>query len=404
MLCGFLGVSLSRKEPIPLTETPRRLFAALAALALLAGCGSASSTPQPVPRLARAGDVRSLAGVCPALVTLQTNWYPTADLAAAYALLGPGYQVDVKRKRVSGPLVTGGVDTGVRLEVRSGGPAIGFQQVPAQMYLDRSITLGMVITDEAIQYSAAHPTTAVVATLDGDPQILLWDPKAHPDWNTINDIGQSDTPVLYYSGATYMEYLVGSGILRRRQVEGAYDGTPSRFVTSGGQIAVQAYATNEPFVYEHEVRAWRKPVRYQLVSETNYPQYANTVAIRSGDRGQLGPCLERLVPMIQQAQVDFLTTPDRVLALIVEVVAAFDASFPYTRANADFAVRQLRDLGLAGNGGNRILGDFDTARLQRMIDIVGPILASQHRPARPGLTPADIATNDYLDPTIGLHQ
>jgi hypothetical protein len=378
-----------------------RLTAGVVAAVLLAGCGAgARDTQVPAPGVG-SGDPRSLAGVCPATVVIQSNWYPTADVAAVYALLGPGYQVDARRKRVSGPLLAGGVDTGVRLEIRSGGPAIGFQQVPAQLYLDRSITLGFVITDEAIQYSASQPTTAVVAPLDGDPQILLWDPAVHPQWNTITDIGSTDTTVLAYNGAAYLEYLVGAGILRRRQVDGSYDGTPARFVAAGGRIAVQGYATNEPYLYEHEVAAWHRPVRYQLVSETNYPQYANTLAIRSGDRDRLAPCLRRLVPMVQRAEVDFLARPDHVLDVIVSVVAAFHSSFAYSRGNADFAVRQLRDLGLAGNGDNRILGDFEDARLQRMIEILRPILASQHRGAKAGLAPADLATNEFLDPTIG---
>ena len=50
---------------------------------------------------------------------------------------------------MTGPLVAHGVDTGVRIEIRAGGPAIGSQQVSAQMYADRSITLGMIPLDEA---------------------------------------------------------------------------------------------------------------------------------------------------------------------------------------------------------------------------------------------------------------
>jgi hypothetical protein len=61
---------------------------------------------------------------------------------------------------------------------------------------------------------------------------------------TISDIGQTDTPVLYYQTATFMAYLLGSGILRASQVDASYDGTPSRFAADGGKDAVQGYATN----------------------------------------------------------------------------------------------------------------------------------------------------------------
>src|SRR6266542_4395036 len=69
----------------------------------------------------------ALAGVCPATVVVQTNWFPQSEHGAAYRLVGPGYRIDAAHKRVTGPLVAGGHDTGVRIEVRAGGPAVGFQ-------------------------------------------------------------------------------------------------------------------------------------------------------------------------------------------------------------------------------------------------------------------------------------
>jgi hypothetical protein len=382
-----------------------RLPAALLALCLTGACASggvATGSGGSAAPLAGSGDPRLLRGVCQDRIVVQSNWFPTGDVGALYQSLGGRYQVDPDHKLVSGPLVARGVDTGVTLEVRSGGPAIGFQAVPAQMYADPSITLGVVITDEAILYSARQPTLGVVAPLDGDPQIILWDPATHRDWNTLNDIGQTDTTVVYYQGNTFMEYLIGSGILRRSQVDGSYDGTPSRFVASGGKIAIQGYATNEPYVYQHEVRAWRKPVAYALVQDTNYPNYADTLAIRPADRPRLDGCLRKLVPILQGAQVDFLAHPEPALRRIVEIVRAYHAGFTYSQGNAEFAVRQLRSLGLVGNGSNNTLGDFDTDRLQRMLNIVVPIVKSEHKPVKDRLTPTDIATNDYLDHSIGL--
>jgi hypothetical protein len=58
---------------------------------------------------------------------------------------------------VSGPLVVDGQDTGVRLEVRSGGPATDFKLVSEQLYTDKSITLGQVNTDEAVRFSGPSP-------------------------------------------------------------------------------------------------------------------------------------------------------------------------------------------------------------------------------------------------------
>jgi hypothetical protein len=332
---------------------------------------------------------------------VQAGWLPQAELGFLYQMFG-AYTVDTRRKRVSGPLMAGDVDTGVTLEVRSGGPATGYVPVSALMYQDTSITFGIRPTDESIMDSAAQPTLSVLAPLDGDPQILLWDPATYK-FNSISDVGQTATRVVYFAGNTFMDYLTGTGILRPGQVEGSYDGTPARFVTSGGKVVVQGYATSEPYLYEHEVAGWHKKVAYQLVQDTNYPDYANMLAIRSGDRQRLDGCLRRLVPILQQAQVDFLTRPADTLARIVRIVADFHTSFRYSQGNADYAVGQLRDLGLVGNGGNRTLGDTRADRLQRMIDILTPVAAGpQRKHLKAGLTPADLATNDYLNPAIGL--
>src|SRR6476659_442895 len=76
----------------------------------------------------------ALSGVCPKKVVIQTDWNPKSEAGGLYQLLGPNPTIDAKNKRVRGPLYADGAPTGVDVEVRSGGPAIGFQSVPTQMY------------------------------------------------------------------------------------------------------------------------------------------------------------------------------------------------------------------------------------------------------------------------------
>jgi len=202
------------------------------AIILAAACSSGAATGiggQTTRGAAASGDPLNLRGACPTTIVVQSSWFPEADHGAEYQLLGKGYSIDPKHKSVTGPLVASGADTGVKIQIRAGGPAIGFQQTSAQMYADPSITLGMLNTDELIQQSKDKPVLGVVAPLDLDPQVIMWDPKTHPDWNTISDIGQTDSKVLYYQGSPYMDYLLGAGVLRPSQVDASYDGTPSRF-------------------------------------------------------------------------------------------------------------------------------------------------------------------------------
>src|SRR5512135_1692700 len=84
-----------------------------------------------------------------------------------------------------------------------------------------------------------------------------------------------------------MEYLVGSGILRRTQLDGSFDGTPARFIASRGTIAQQGFATNDGYLYEREFRQWGKPIQYALIHDTGYPTYSQTLSMRAGQKAEL---------------------------------------------------------------------------------------------------------------------
>ena len=148
-----------------------RLAALAACLIVLLGSGcAAQTTPSPTPSV-----TGELTGVCPNPVVVQTDWFAEAEYGAYFQLLGEPPTFDTAAKRVRAPLVAGGRPAGVDLEIRYGGPAIGFQQVSAQLYADPGITLGLVSTDEAIQNSARLATLAVLAPLELSPNMIMWD-------------------------------------------------------------------------------------------------------------------------------------------------------------------------------------------------------------------------------------
>ena len=74
----------------------------------------------------------------------------------------------------------------------------------------------------------------------------------------------------------------------------------------------------------------------------------------------------------------------------------------YSPGMADYAVKTLKDLGLVGNGPDKTLGNMQNDRMQRMIDILTPIFAAQREPIKAGLQPADLYTNEFINPSIGL--
>nr|MDT0664299.1 hypothetical protein [Micromonospora sp. DSM 115978] len=319
-----------------------------------------------------------------------------------YELVGDGYEINSGDLRVTGPLMDGDVDTGVDIEIRAGGPAIGYQTVTSQMYTDPSITLGYVFTDEAIQLSAEQPTLGVLAPLEINPQMIMWDPETLPDVEGIADLGEAGTTVLYFSTGTYMRYLLGEGILSEEQVDGSYDGAPVRWVAEAGAVAQQGYATAEPYIYENEIDGWGKPVAYELIHDLGYPNYPSAISILPDTKEELSPCLEQLVPIMQRSEIAFVDDPSGTVDLIIELVDTYNNGWVYSAEVAAFAAEQMAELGIVSNGPDATLGNFDVERVQTLIDILTPIFEADNAPVAEGLTPEDIFTNEFVDESIGL--
>lgn len=393
-------------------HTVPRLVAAtsitvIAALAL-AGCSGSGSSSSPgstsASKAAAASPAVSLKGVCPATITVQTDWNPEADHGHLYEMIGGTPKVDAQKKVVTGDLYSGGKPTGVKLAIRSGGPAIGFQSVSQQMYTDKSITLGYVSTDEAVQDSVKLPTTAVFAENTISPQMIMWDPKTYPSVTDIKSLGvalqKSGGVIRYFKGAAYMAYLQGAGILPASVLDSSYDGTPLKFAAAKGKDAQQGFATAEPYIYEHEVGAWMKPVKNQLINNTGYPIYPEAMSVRTGDLTSMSACLKKLVPVMQQADVDYVASPDKANDLITSLVTQYNNGWVYDKAVAQFAAQQIKALKLVGNGPDGYIGEMDTARVQKIIDLDTPIFTKAGTAPKSGVTPADLFTNKFLSKSV----
>jgi hypothetical protein len=382
------------------------LVLAVAALAFAAGCGddepeepAAASTTS--TSASSDGAAVNLADVCPAKVVVQTDWNPESDHSELYELAATGGEIDSAKKRYTADLLAGGKPTGVKIEIRAGGPATGFQSPTQQMYADDSIYMGYVNTDESIQNSAKKPTVSIMAPREKWAQVLIYDPATY-DFKTIADIGQTNAKVLYFQGNVYMDYLTGAGILKKSQVDASYDGKPARFVTAGGKLVQQGFITAEPWQYEHQVKPWMKPVKTLSIQDAGYPNYGETLAVRKADLEKDTPCLKKLVPVIQQAQVDYAKDPERANALIAEIVPKYNTGWVYPKELADYAAKAQLDNGIISDGDDTTLGNIDEARVQKVLDIVTPIYAKENIKVKEGLTASDLFTNEFIKEGIGL--
>jgi hypothetical protein len=333
-------------------------------------------------------------------VVVQTNWWPGISKRFLFQLLGPDPTIDKGNNRITGQLGS----TGVRLEIRAGGPAVGFQPVPSLLAQDDSILLGEVDTDEAIQSSGSQPTIAVFASYEKSPLALLW---GNPAWGftSVADIGRSGVPVLVPasgSGNLAISVFEHEGLLDTSQVDNSYQGSPDRFVAADGKIVQAAFVINEPYQLEHDVQAWGKPVEYLLLHD-EYPVYKNALAIRRDKLGANSACLSKLVPLFQQAQRDDLVDPGPTNQLLLKVVDTLDTrGFGVSPGLLAYGNAKQKELRLIANGSDSVLGSFDTTRIRKLIGRLAPVFEDRGTAPKPGLSPADLVTNEFLDMSISL--
>ena len=378
---------------------------AVAVAATVVGCSDSSTTDggQVVQAAANAGDPSALSGVCPETVVFQTNWWPQAEYGGIYRLVGQSPTIDGGKNKVTGPLVDNGTDTGVKIEVRAGGPANNYTPSASLLYTDDSITFGGADLDAVAQVSGTDKRVlSVFAPLEQSPVVLLWDPEQHPTFNTIADIGQTDTDVIYFQGATYMAYLLGAGLLRPSQVAASYGGTPDQWKAAKGKLVQQGYLTNEVLRYENDPAVWGKKVGYQLVADSGYPVYPETLAIRPDRKDALAPCLKKLVPVLQRSTAAYAAEPGPTNTFLESLINKYPKSFGYSKAQGDAAAKVMNENDILGNGRDQAVGNFEDSRVDRIIAVVTPIFATQKTPVKDGLTARDIVTNEFIDPTIGV--
>jgi len=392
-----------------LSRPRRAAFTALSLLPLvaLAACSSGDAGGDPAAgneldvEAAEAGGPLDLSDVCPATVVMQQDWQPESEHGAMYALVGADYTVDTDTKSVTGSLVAQGVDTGVDVEVRPGGPNVNFQPVPSLMYLDDSIMLGAVTTDAQITALADNPVVAVASQLTTSPQIVMWDPESHDGATTIEEAAAGGDP-LVSSGDVFPRLLESQGIITESQIDLSYEGTPQRFV-SDPSILQQGFATAEPYIYENEIPQWAKPVGYQLLADVGYSVYPEALTVRADTLEENADCLAKLVPIMQQSQIDYLEDPAAANELIVDLVEQYQTGWTYSLGVADFSVQAQKDLGLVTDDpASGVFGQIDPERMSEIVGTFGPILVDAGQIASADIDPETLYTNEFIDDSVSM--
>jgi hypothetical protein len=334
---------------------------------------------------------------CPNPIVFQTDWFPEPEHGALYNLTAGEGSIDAESGRFSGPLAA---DPSITVEIRAGGPYIGFQQTVALMATDDSIFLGYVNTDEAVQNYDQFPTTAVLAPLDVNPQIIMWDPETYDigGWEDVRDTG---AVIAHFAGASYTEFLVGAGLVDEEQLDGTYDGSPARFISENGALIQQGFATQEPFNYENVFDEWGRPVEFLLIHDSGFEIYQGPLAILDSNLDDAArSCLSALVPIIQQSIIDFQNDPTATNEMLVRIVEELDSFWVLADDGVVNTVKMMDELGIVSNGPDSTIGNFDLDRVSEVLDIIREQVPSITVPD--DLTAEDLVTNEFIDTSIGF--
>lgn len=369
-----------------------------------AASSNSSSTAASSSSAFSSGTAVSLKGSCPDKIVLQTDWFPESDHGYSYQLIGPNGTTSKDKGTYTGPLLdpTTGKTTGVDLEIRAGGPAIGFQPPVAQMYSDDNIFMAYADTADQIRNSKKLPTVAVMAPLNKSPQVLMFDPVQHP-FKTLGDVGKSGAKVLYFDGSVFMDYLVAKGDIKKAQLDGSYDGSFTKFVADGGSDVMQGYATREPYELEHNTPGWNKPVSYLFVDDAGYKIYQSALVVRPETTTKFKDCLTKLVPLFQKGMLKFLADPQPMNDAFIKIVDTLATFWKVSAGGNQFTVDQSKKFNIVANSPDGSYGTFDSARVQSVIDAVLPIFKGRNLDSyNPDVKPSDIVTNAFVDKSIRL--
>lgn len=365
----------------------------VAALALpLAACGVAPGAPL----LERAG--------CPADIRIQTDDLPNVPWAFLYSLLGDDLRFRIAGRQVSGPLEIDGVDSGVRLTILSGDPADGVSANVA-LHEDPSLLLGAVDTDVALLDVKRYPTVGVFAPTARDTRIVYWNADVYPGVRNVEGLGDTLTPdgtqlapIHGDPADPFVLDQVASLILGAEQVVASEEDSSVASYLAGGGIAAQiGDLLVDPYVIAQLPDA--APIGFQPVDEAGFPR-DRVLAAAPQTMVRYADCLRVLIPVFQQALVDYMADPEPTIALLARIASEYGIE----DLDADLltaAHEVLVDRRIVSNGRDDTIGDLDFGRLRDLRADLATTWARLDR-AFPDVPVEQVVTNDFIDRSIGL--
>lgn len=374
----------------------------VATIALLAACGSdddsssgAETTDAGSETTDAGSETTDAAGggdVCPQKLTIQTDWFPELEHGGTYQLIGPDGTADKDSVSYSGPVqeqyAVGGLE---ELQINT----VKFDKLNSAILLDGEADMAYINMSDIIKDSAAVDMVAIAKTLDKDPQMIMWDPEQNPI-ESPEDIAATGAQVLHFPGVAYIDYMIGLGYMTEDQSNPSYDGSDAAWVADGGNFFQQGFATNEVYKYENDIQ-WKDgapaPVDFYTVGDLGFDNYPAAITMMRDKAAELSDCLALLVPVMQQAWIDFLADPAPVTNAMIDINVAHDGFWTLSEGLNEAGMELVESGEFAVNSPDGTYCSFDEERVQGLYDILAPIYEEQGTEIAEGID--GIFTNEY---------
>jgi hypothetical protein len=367
----------------------------VASIALLAACGSDDDTAgdtETTDAASETTDASAGGEVCPQKLTIQTDWFPELEHGGTYQLIGPDGTADKNSVSYSGPVqeqyAVGGLE---EIQINT----VKFDKLNSAILLDGQADMAYINMSDIIKDSAAVDMVAIAKTLDKDPQMIMWDPEQNPI-TSPEDILETGAQVLHFPGVAYIDYMIGQDYMTDDQSNPSYDGSDAAWVAAGGNFFQQGFATNEVYKYENEIE-WKDgapaPVDFYTVADIGFDNYPAAITMMRDKAEELSDCLELLVPVMQQAWVDFLNDPKPVTDAMIEINVAHDGFWTLSEDLNTAGLELVESGGFAVNSPDGTYCSFDEERVQELYDILAPIYEDQGTEIAESID--GIFTNEY---------
>lgn len=335
-----------------------------------------------------------LADVCPERVVIQTSMLPGPDVGPLYSLLQPEPEIDVAAATVSGALVrVDGTEEDVVLELRSGGPAVGFVSPLVLLDADPDILLAQTATSAALIHAATIPSMGVVSLTDRTRDVIIVDPATYPDVDSVDSVREAGIEVHHRTDDPFAAFLAGTGALDPDQLIAGFDGEPAAFVQSGGTIAQQGDALVDPVLIP-SLPQWARPVLAIDPTSSGWADYDDALSVRPADVDAHADCLGRLVPVIQEATAAYAADPTEANSLMTFARAQFTPLPRLTVELMDAGVAEGVAAGVFGDGTDSTVGNFDIERLDPFVGELAEVLGVD------SVSVDDLVTNEFIDPAV----